>query len=153
MTAPYPQNWANNPQSILHNSPFLLGLGTRFVRIDEAGTLLEVDLRPEHLNAEGNVHGGVVATLLDAACGFAARVQSTDQPLIPAVTVALNIHYMRPASAGLVRATGHIAGGGRQVLFTTGELRDASGALLATAMGTFKRRGPTPHNTDQETSQ
>ena len=103
---------------------------------------LDVDAR--HLNRHGVLHGGITATLLDAATGFAASLSVDPQARTLFLTVALDTHFLAPAREGRVTATGRVTGGGRRLLFAAGELRDASGGLIATATGVFKRAEARP---------
>lgn len=147
---------ATRLSALMAQSPFLLSQGLRLISLDHQSAQFELDLRPEHGNSDGQMHGGLIATLLDAACGFPARVcgpQATD--LVTAVTLSLTIDYLRPPTpGGTVRASGRVIGGGQKIAFCRGELHDATGALVAIASGSFKRlrdrspsqnaKGPTP---------
>lgn len=133
-------------QAVLAHSPFLVAQGLRLVALDGQRAVFELDQRPEHGNSDGRLHGGLIATMLDAACGFPARITGPDLELVNAVTLSLTIDYIRaPAPDGTVRATGEVIGGGHKIVFCRGELRDADGTLAATASGNFKRlRGRKP---------
>ena len=85
----------------------------------------------------------MVATLLDAACGYAGLAGSEGAGLGNAVTVTLAISYIAKVRAGRLLATGQVTKMGRSVYFSSGELVSTSGDLIATAQGAFKR---TPHH-------
>lgn len=93
-----------------------------------------------HLNSQGILHGGMIATLLDVACGNTASARFDREAHPPVLTLSLNISYVAGASGGRVTATGRYTGGGRNLAYVSGELRAEDGALLATAAGVFKRR-------------
>lgn len=97
----------------------------------------------DHLsNRYGGLHGGVLATLLDTALGFA--VSHTGDPDCKqfVMTLSLNVNYISVATGEVVVATGHKTGGGRSTAFAEGEVRDsATGQLIATATGVFRYRG------------
>ncbi len=93
-----------------------------------------------HINGHGTLHGGMVATLLDACM---ARVfflslpgQNPDNP-IGGVTVEMKTTYLRGAQKGRVYALGTLIKQGRRVAFTEGELFSDDGDLLATASATM----------------
>jgi uncharacterized protein (TIGR00369 family) len=70
-----------------HAGPFYAG----------EGGAVGVRVREHHLNRAGTVHGGLLATLVDAAIGRAVR-QSAEQE--GAATVSLTTDYLGPAGAG-----------------------------------------------------
>lgn len=123
------------------DNPLLEHLGVRLVGVDIGRCVLELDLEPRHLNRQGSLHGGVIATLLDAAGGYAG-LKSPQGPLGHAVTVMLNIAYLSKVAAGRVRAEGLVTRTGRSLYFAAAELATAEGVLVATAQGTFKRKLP-----------
>jgi acyl-CoA thioesterase len=78
--------------------PFSAHLGFRVVRADEAGALIEVDPRPEHLNGGGIVHGGFLTSLLDSATGWAVHAHVPVGTAAP--HVQLSVQYIRAATLG-----------------------------------------------------
>jgi len=100
-----------------------------------------LDVAARHLNRNGSLHGGIVAMLLDSAAGYAVSRRLSAAGGAPVVTVTLTTQYLAPAREGRVVATGRCAGGGRKLLCSDAELRDAAGALLARASGVFKSIG------------
>ena len=63
-----------------------------------------------------------------------------DAALTPLVTVSLTTQYVSGARIGdRVTATGIPAGGGRRIAHVHGELRDAGGNLIATALGVYRK--------------
>jgi uncharacterized protein (TIGR00369 family) len=120
------------------DNPLLEYLGIRVVDVGHGSATFEVDVEPRHLNRQGSLQGGVAATLLDAACGYAG-LKGLDATMGSAVTVMLSISYLGRASSGRLRATGTITKSGRSLYFARGELVTESGELIATAQGTFKK--------------
>ena len=105
------------------------------VRSDEEGRLV-VRLGPEHLRSLGIAHGGFVATLLDSVMGRDAGKQAPAGHYV--VTAQLNVNYIRPAWEGeTLLASAQLRHKGRKTAVAQGEVRTASGALVATASATF----------------
>ncbi|CAN5689111.1 hypothetical protein BH23PSE1_BH23PSE1_07080 [soil metagenome] len=99
-----------------------------------------LDLGQAHMNRHGVMHGGVGVAVLDNAMGVTASLTVDPAGRAPFLTVSLNVQFMAPARAGMrVTATGRVAGGGRQLLFVEGTLRDEEGGVIAAATGVFKR--------------
>ena len=109
----------------------------------DGGATITLDLRPEHLNRNETLHGGIHAMMLDAAAGFAASrtLANGADALVPVVTVSLTTSFLAPARMGRVTATGHVAGGGYKIIYADAEIRDADGVLCSKASGVFKRAG------------
>lgn len=99
-----------------------------------------LQLRPDHLNGNGILHGGVTSTILDACM---ARVFFLDLPkeemdtLKYGVTVEMKINFLRTTSTGYVYALGTMVKKGRKTSYTEGELFDESGKLLAKSSATM----------------
>lgn len=96
-------------------------------------------IRADHLNSQGILHGGIIAMLLDVACGNTASAwfDRDEHPLV--LTLSLNTSYVAAVRQGRVTATGRATGGGRTLAYVTGELHSDDGTLIATAAGVFKR--------------
>jgi uncharacterized protein (TIGR00369 family) len=117
--------------------PFGSLLGIQLLEHGEGRALLEVDLRPDLLNSAGVAHGGVTMTLLDVAMSVAARTR--DPKGVYAVTVEMKTTFLAPAK-GKLTVSGECLQLGKSVTFCEGEARDASGAVVARASGTFMVR-------------
>ncbi len=65
---------------------------------------------PEHLcGAPGVIHGGIQATILDEACGFAAHEGDGSDDDMNIVTVDFKLRYRRPAPTGVaLRVVGRV---------------------------------------------
>lgn len=98
-----------------------------------------LDIGPQHLNRHGVLHGGLSATLLDAASGFTASLALDPRAETPVLTVALDTQYQKPARSGRVTAEGRLTGGGRSLMFVAADLTDEEGRLIASSTGIFKR--------------
>ncbi|MFK7752245.1 MAG: PaaI family thioesterase [Sedimentitalea sp.] len=100
-----------------------------------------LDVGETHSNRNGMLHGGIIAMLLDAACGFTASMKlGQGEALTPLVTVSLTTQFVAGARIGTrVTATGYPSGGGRKIAHVRGELVDETGQMIATAQGVFKK--------------
>lgn len=121
------------------DNPLLESLGVHLVRWEVGICEFELDIDARHLNRSGSLQGGVTATMLDAACGYAGLITEADGRPGSGLTLMLTTSYLSRASTGRIRASGHVTRSGRSVYFASGDLRDGQGGLIATAQGTFKR--------------
>lgn len=94
------------------------------------------ELRDELCNHLPAAHGGVLMTLLDVAMARAAITQpGASSPSV--VTVEMSTRFLRPGRGPLM-AEGRVIGSGKSLCACEAQVRDADGALVASAMGTFK---------------
>ncbi|SPA33137.1 ABC transporter substrate-binding protein [Cupriavidus taiwanensis] len=122
----------------LGDNPLLEALGIQLTSIGTGCCTFELDIQPRHLNRQGTLQGGVSATLLDAACGYAG-LQGEDGALGHAVTLMLTVSYLGKVSAGRLRAVASVTRAGRRIYFSSAELLTETGERIATAQGTFSR--------------
>lgn len=122
--------------------PFQRLVGFDIVEWSADGARLELPLKEDLGNRYGLPHGGVHATLLDTAMGFAGSWTGDPDNRVMAMTLALNVQYLsRPRGQRLI-ARGWKTGGGRSTFFAEGVVEDDTGELIAKGTGTFRyRRG------------
>ena len=68
----------------------------------------------------GFLHAGVVATVVDSACGYAAYTASTDD--VDVLTVELKINLLEPATGRRFLARGRVVRAGRRLTVCRGEV-------------------------------
>ena len=104
-------------------------------RTAEDGTAhLQLDVTDQHLNEAGTLHGGVLATLVDAAMGQAVRSR-TGEDDVPA-TSQLTITYLRPGKPGTVQVTGRVSKQGEHLTVCEADV-EQDGRTLVHALATF----------------
>jgi uncharacterized protein (TIGR00369 family) len=134
---------ADDLQRLIDTSPVHRALRLRVAAAEPERLRLAAETGPDHAGEDGSkfLHGGVIATLLDAAATFALiQASGTDWG-----TVDLRIDFVRPAPAGPLFADAATLHVGRRLGRARAELTDpSSGRLLATAVGTFARTAPAP---------
>ena len=93
---------------------------------------------PQHLNRLSIPHGGVLATLLDSAAGFAASyVEDPDRPRT-LVTLSINVMFMGQARIGdTLVARGRRIGGGKSIGYAQAEVT-VDDRVIARAEAVFK---------------
>lgn len=95
----------------------------------------------QHLNRSGVLHGGVLTTLIDTACGYAGCYAEDPAQVRRAFTLSLDCQFIATAPAGshltvLARKTG----GGRQIFFAQAEVRDQDGRLIGQGTAVLRYR-------------
>jgi uncharacterized protein (TIGR00369 family) len=72
----------------------------------------------------GLLHGGVVASLVDVACGYAAlSVMPAGQEVL---TVEFKVHFLKPAKTDRLIAVGQVVQAGRTLTVCDGSVFDAT---------------------------
>jgi uncharacterized protein (TIGR00369 family) len=114
---------------------FVRYLGLQVDRMEGGRASARLRVEPHHLNSRGVAHGGVVSSLLDTALGGA--VISAIPKDWWCATISLHVNFLEGIREGEVVATGQVVRKGRKVAFATGEARDTSGRIVATAEGSW----------------
>lgn len=121
-------------------SGFQKTMGYRLVVWNAEEATLEMPIEPRHRNRAGVVHGGMLAALIDTACGFVGTFHPVRGEQPGAVTLSLTTSYVAPAREGVLRVTARKRGGGSKTYFASAEIRDGDGTLIAFGEGTFRYR-------------
>ncbi|HTE84302.1 MAG TPA: PaaI family thioesterase [Dehalococcoidia bacterium] len=114
-------------------------LGIDVIDAGEGWIRLRLPVRDELRNAAGApVHGGAIASLLDAAVGGAlGTVHEASVGGVGQATLDLNITFVGAAREGEVYAEGRIIRKGGTIAFGEADVHDASGELLARGRVTY----------------
>ncbi|WP_235847418.1 PaaI family thioesterase [Intestinibacillus massiliensis] len=92
--------------------------------------------REELTQQQGLLHGGVVATIADVACGYTALTVIPEGQEV--LTVEFKINLLRPVTGKKIIATGSVVKAGRSLVVTEAEVRDAeNGKLVAKTLATI----------------
>lgn len=125
----------------LASQPFSRFIGAQITHFGAGEAELVLDVRPEHLQGAGFVHGGVLSYLADNALTFAGGTALG--PLV--LTAEFKINYVRPAGPGRLRARAAILyAGKRQAVCRCDVFNAPPGAeekLCAVAQGTIVTAG------------
>jgi len=127
-------------RAVVDGSAFYRWSGIRVADADPGAICLELDLDDHHRNIQGFAHGGVLATLADAAMGLSVR--SALEPGRRHVTVEMGMHYLRPVTTGTITASGRAIRVGTEIAYAEAVVTDAAGRDLARASGTYSVTKP-----------
>ena len=109
-------------------------IGAQVEDADDGGARIAFDVRNEHLNPAGTLHGGVVATLVDTAMGQAVRT-TTGADEVPA-TSQLTVTYLRPGKPGALVVTARVRTRGQHLTVCEADV-EQDGESVAHAVATF----------------
>ena len=121
-------------------------LGATLTCVAAGEVSIGFDFDPKLTQQHGFIHGGIVATVLDSACGYAAF--SLMPPNAAVLTIEFKINLLSPAQGEWFEATGRVKKAGRTVTVTEGELYARQGqskkliaSMVATMMSVYDRDG------------
>lgn len=109
---------------------------TLYMDGDKGRAALECKAEMRMCHSGGVVQGGFVTGWIDAAMARAVMC-ATDFAVLP-MSLEIKISFFRPAAPGLHVAEAWIERRGRSTAFVEGELRDASGEVLAKGTSTIR---------------
>ncbi|MCC7419741.1 MAG: PaaI family thioesterase [Planctomycetaceae bacterium] len=116
--------------------PFLELLEIRPVGCEPGQATFECTVQHKHLRTFGILHGGVAATMLDTAMGYAAGTRAPEGHHL--VTVQLSVNFTRPAREGdRLIAMGQVQHSGTKTAVVQGEIRTPENELVAAGTATF----------------
>ncbi|MFV2033299.1 MAG: PaaI family thioesterase [Gammaproteobacteria bacterium] len=92
------------------------------------------------------IHGGIIATLLDSACGYAAFSLMPEDAAV--LTIEFKINLLSPAKGDWFEAIGRVKKPGRNITVSEGELYAHDGenqklvaSMIGTLMSVYDRAG------------
>ncbi len=110
-------------------------LGMQVLHADAGKAQLTMPVTSEHLQAYGVIHGGALASLIDAAIGLA--VHTTLGPDEATTTTNLNVMYSSPAHEGLLLAEASLVRRGGTIIYGDCRIEDTQGRLIAHGSATY----------------
>jgi uncharacterized protein (TIGR00369 family) len=119
---------------------FFQDVGCELVAYGQDHAVIALNLQPRHLNNASNMHGGVMATLMDVAMGLCGTWEPDPAQRRVATTLSMSLNFSAPASAGSrVRAVAKSRSGGHKIFMAGCDLLDENDRLIAFGEGVFKR--------------
>lgn len=119
------------------NNPYWELIGLKKVSSTNGNSILELPITKKITQRNQTVHGGVLASMIDAAIGHAIRskMHFTDHKQ---VTVELSVNYLREASGNKLTAKGKIIKKGNSISVGYAEILNDAGDVISVGIGTFK---------------
>jgi uncharacterized protein (TIGR00369 family) len=126
---------ASQVREVLGKIHFAGLLGVRVSSLHRDGLTLECSVRKNLLNSAAVLHGGVTATLADAAAGVALHfLLGSHRPI---TTVEMKINYFRPVSSGRIFARAHMLRIGATICVARVDISNEQRKLIGTAIVTY----------------
>src|SRR4030066_1639669 len=120
---------------IVNRSPYFSLLSMEIRDLQWGTSLLEVQLGEKHLHPFGFVHGGAIASVMDAAAYWAVFPQVENGMGLP--TVEIKVNFLAPSQKGKLVAKGRCIKIGKTLASGDATIYDAKGNLLAHGTATM----------------
>jgi uncharacterized protein (TIGR00369 family) len=126
-------HFAQRVQASFQQQTVMAAIGASLRSVAPGAVEIELPYRADLCQQDGFLHAGIVTTIVDSACGYAAYT------LMPAgarvLSVEFKINFLAPAIGARFIARGTVARAGRTVTVCTGEVVAVSqGAERAIAL-------------------
>ena len=125
---------------------FMSTLGAELVKLEPGAVVIELPFNPQLTQQHGFLHAGVVASIVDSACGYAALSLMPKDAAV--LTAEFKINLLRPAGGTRFRATGKVLKAGKTLSVCSGTVEAQDGAqwsliavMQATVMAVSDRDG------------
>jgi len=115
---------------IVNTCPYFELLSIKLLDAGAGHSSLEIDLAKKHLQPFGMVHGGVFASIIDAAAFWSIYFEIED-PAAGLTTVDLKLNFLEPATSGKLFARGRQIKVGRTLGYAEAQVVDQTEKILA----------------------
>lgn len=137
------EGWEARVREAFARQGLMRSFGARIAELAPGRCAVEVAFRDGLTQHHGLFHAGVITTLADNACGFAAMT------LVPDVlSVEFKVNFLRPGAGVLAVARAEVIKPGRTITACRADvfMRDAAGreVLAATMLATMMAASPRP---------
>jgi uncharacterized protein (TIGR00369 family) len=120
---------------IVNQSPYFSLLTMEIKDLQWGTSLLEIQLAEKHLQPFGFVHGGAIASIMDAAAYWAVFPQVENG--MGLTTVEIKVNFLAPAQKGKLVAKGRCIRLGKTLALGDTEIRNNEGGLIAHGTATM----------------
>jgi uncharacterized protein (TIGR00369 family) len=119
----------------LSSSPVWEHMGMELKFAENGTSRVFLPVKEEFLQLFSKVHGGILATLLDAT--MASAINSVLDNSYFSVTAEMKVQYLRPASGKYLFGLGEVVKTGKTLTICKSEIFDEEDQMVAFATGTF----------------
>lgn len=140
MTAftPKDPNFADRVRASFGRQTLMTTIGTRLASVSPGEVEIALPFRDDLVQQHDFLHGGIVAAIVDAACGYAALTLMPEGAAV--LTVEYKVNFLSPAAGDHMVARGRVTKPGRTITVCAGEAFAVKGRrekLVATMLATM----------------
>ncbi|GEK32925.1 PaaI family thioesterase [Kurthia sibirica] len=104
-------------------------LGVDIVAVEVGKVTVAIDIKPEHYNPMGTLHGGVICDIADMAMGLTLFSVLEEGELF--TTIELKLNFLKPIWSGRLTAEGRIIKKGKKIALLESTVVDEVGSIVA----------------------
>ena len=119
----------------VNSCPYFTLLSMELKSLDFGQSRLEVEVQKKHLQPYGIVHGGVCASIMDAAVYWA--VYAGMERTVGLTTIEIKLNYLSPVSRGRLIARGRGIKTGKTICLGEASIEDETGELVGHGTSTL----------------
>ena len=124
---------------------FMSTLGAELTAVTEGGVEIRLPFSSNLTQQNGYLHAGVITSILDSACGYAALTVAPDDKDV--LTVELKVNLLAPAAGEVFVARAQVKKAGRTLTVCTADafaIKGGNEKLVATMLATIMAVPITP---------
>jgi len=119
--SPTDPNYEARVRSSFAKQQFMATLGASLTIVQPGEVSIELPFRADLTQQHGFLHAGVVTSIIDSACGYAAlTLMPPDRAVL---SVEFKVNLIAPAQGAMFQARGRVVRAGRTLAVCTGDLR------------------------------
>jgi uncharacterized protein (TIGR00369 family) len=118
---PTDPNYEARVRASFAKQQFMATLGASMTTVQPGEVSIELPFRADLTQQHGFLHAGVVTSIIDSACGYAAlTLMPPDRAVL---SVEFKVNLIAPAQGATFQARGRVVRAGRTLTVCTGDLR------------------------------
>jgi uncharacterized protein (TIGR00369 family) len=119
--SPADPNYEARVRASFAKQQFMATLGASLTTVQPGEVSIELPFRADLTQQHGFLHAGVVTSVIDSACGYAAlTLMPPDREVL---SVEFKVNLIAPAQGAMFQARGRVVRAGRTLTVCTGDLR------------------------------
>ncbi len=119
------QNRSSILRTLFKQAPFIADIGMELVDAGAGWCETEIALQPKHLQQDGFVHAGVIATMADHTAGASAGTLANEGNAV--LTIEFKINLLRPAKGEKLKCRAQVLKPGKMITVSESEVFGVAG--------------------------
>ncbi|NND93926.1 MAG: PaaI family thioesterase [Flavobacteriales bacterium] len=111
---------------------FMKALNAELISVEQGEVKITCDFTDNLTQQHGYFHAGVITTIVDTACGYAAMTMVSDKSEV--LSTEFKVNFLRPARTDKLIAIGKVLKAGRTLTVCEGYVYDSSETTLIAKM-------------------
>jgi uncharacterized protein (TIGR00369 family) len=135
---PIDPNYTTRVRASFARQEVMKTIGASLVELSPGTAVIEFSHDRSLTQQHGYIHAGVVTTVVDSACGYAAYTLMPENSEV--LTIEYKVNFMAPAKGDCYRGIGKVLRSGRTITVCSGEviaLEDGREKVVASMLATM----------------